>query len=111
MPELLGTFEQMVLLAVLDLGHEAYGREILRTVQHAAAPPRTVAAGAIYTTLDRAEQKGYLTSRLEPGTPARGGRARRFYQLTSEGAAALTETRRSLNKLWRGKEKLLEVLA
>lgn len=110
MGELLGTFEQIVLLAVANLGEDAYGRSVLRTVQDSVSKERQVAAGAVYATLDRVEAKGYLTSRIEPGTAVRGGRARRYYRLTAEGAAALTETRGVLEGMWRAKRKL-EVLA
>jgi len=108
MSELLGTFEQVVLLAVVALAEEAYGRSILRETQSEGFLNRAVAAGAVYATLDRLEQKGYLSSRLEPGTPERGGRARRFYRLTAAGAAALNETRRILDRTWHGKRARLE---
>lgn len=109
MSELLGTFEQIVLLAVLGLGEEAYGRAVLRTVQSVALNDRAVSAGAVYATLDRVEAKGLLSSRLEKGTPARGGRSRRFYKLTSTGAAALSEARRTLERMWQGRPWPLEV--
>ena len=109
MSELLGTFEQIVLLAVLGLENGAYGRAVLRDVQLAAQPERSTSAGAVYATLDRLETKGLLSSRLEEGTPERGGRARRFYRLTSAGAFALTEARITLEKLWHGKRWPLEV--
>lgn len=108
MAELLGTFEQMVLLAVAGLGEEAYGRSILRAVQEAMREVRSVAAGAIYSTLDRVERDGYVVSRLEAGTATRGGRARRYYRLTAEGAAVLTATRRALDRMWQGQRKVLE---
>lgn len=108
MAELLGTFEQIVLLAVLDLADDAYGRAILRAVEAALERDRAVAAGAIYSTLDRVEQKGLLTSRLEPGNPndgnpARGGRVRRYYRLTPQGITALNDARAALDQMWHGK--------
>ena len=106
MAELLGTFEQAVLLTVLRLGEEAYGRAVLRGVE--AALGRTVAAGAVYATLDRTEQKGLLSSRLAEGTAARSGRARRYYRLTAIGVAALNESRSALQRLWRGAKSPLE---
>lgn len=110
MAELLGTFEQIVMLAVLGLKDEAYGRAVLREVQSASQKGRSVSAGAVYATLDRVEAKGLLSSRIEPGTPARGGRPRRFYRLTPAGAAALTQARLMLEKLWHGKRWPLEVV-
>jgi DNA-binding PadR family transcriptional regulator len=105
--ELLGTFEQAVLLAVFKLAEEAYGRAILRGTQTALG--REVAAGAVYATLDRLEQKELLSSRLEEGTPQRGGRARRYYRLTAEGVHALNESKRALEKMWRGAKWPVEV--
>jgi PadR family transcriptional regulator, regulatory protein PadR len=105
----LGTFEQIVLLAVLGLDEEAYGRAVLRAVQSASGADRSISAGAIYATLDRVEAKGLVSSRIEEGTPARGGRARRFYRLTPAGASALTEARRTLQRMWQGKSWPLEV--
>jgi DNA-binding PadR family transcriptional regulator len=109
MAELLGTFEQIVLLAVLGLDEEAYGRAVLRAVQPASGDKRSISAGAVYATLDRVEAKGLLSSRIEQGTPARGGRARRFYRLTPMGASALNEARTALETMWLGKRWPLEV--
>jgi PadR family transcriptional regulator, regulatory protein PadR len=100
MADLLGTFEQAVLLAILRLGEDAYGRAILRQVQVSLG--RNVAAGAIYTTLDRLEQRGFIDSRLAPGTAIRGGRARRYYLVAAEGKRALLDARKTLTKMWQG---------
>jgi PadR family transcriptional regulator, regulatory protein PadR len=98
--ELLGTFEQAVLLAVVKLAGEAYGRGILRGVQ--SGLDREVAAGAVYATLDRLEQKGLVSSRLDEGTPVRNGRARRYYKLTASGVNALNESKAAMEQMWRG---------
>jgi DNA-binding PadR family transcriptional regulator len=98
MADLLGAFEQSILLAVWTLAQEAYGRAILRGVQ--SALERQVAAGAVYATLDRLEQKGFIASRLEEGTPVRAGRARRYYRLTAAGIKALNESRAALEHMW-----------
>ncbi len=100
MAELLGAFEQAVLLAVWRLADEAYGRAILRDV--GAGLNREIAAGAVYATLDRLEQKSLLSSRLDEGTPVRGGRARRYYRVTAAGAQALNESKAALEQLWDG---------
>jgi PadR family transcriptional regulator PadR len=101
----LGEFEQVVLLAVLRLGDEAYavsiGDEILRCTG------RTVSRGSIYITLDRLETKGHLKSRLADPTPERGGRAKRYYTLRPRALDALRETRRALVALWHGLESVL----
>ena len=107
MAELLGTFEQAVLLAVVTLGEEAYGRAILRGVQ--IALNREVAAGAVYATLDRVEQKGLIRSYLEEGTPVRGGRSRRYYRLSAAGVRALNESKTALEQMWQGAKWPLKV--
>jgi PadR family transcriptional regulator, regulatory protein PadR len=104
--ELLGAFEQAVLLAAWKLADEAYGRAILRGVQLALG--REIAAGAIYATLDRLEQKGLISSRLDEGTPVRGGRPRRYYQLTAGGISALNESKAALEQMWRAAKWPLE---
>ena len=79
MAEHLGIFEQAVLLSLVrrrtELGREGYGRAILQEVEHRLE--REIAAGAVYATLDRLEEKGFVSSRLAPGTAVRGGRPRR----------------------------------
>jgi DNA-binding PadR family transcriptional regulator len=97
---MLGVFEQAVLLAVVRLGEDAYGRAILSEVQERLK--RDVSAGAIQATLARLEQKGLLASRLGPGTEIRAGRPRRFYRLGPAGARALHEAHDAVSSLWRG---------
>jgi PadR family transcriptional regulator, regulatory protein PadR len=104
--DLLGTFEQAVLLAVWNLAGQAYGRAILRGTQ--SALDRQAAAGAVYATLDRLEQKGLVTSHVETGTPVRSGRARRYYQLTAAGIKALNDSKAALEQMWRGAKWPLE---
>jgi PadR family transcriptional regulator PadR len=98
--DILGSFEQAVLLAIVRLDDAAYGRAILKEV--AARLERDVAAGAVQTTLDRLERKGLVRSRLGSGTPVRDGRARRFYTVQAEGFHALNEARRTHDSVWRG---------
>jgi len=96
----LGAFEQAVLLTIVRLGDEAYGRAILRGVQDRLE--RDVAAGAVHATLERLERKRFLSSRLGPGTSVRGGRARRFYRLLPAGVRALNDARATTDRLWHG---------
>jgi PadR family transcriptional regulator PadR len=98
MADLLGTFEQAVLLAIYRLGSDAYGRAILNHVQESLL--RDVSAGSVYTTLDRLEVRGLVGSRLAEGTPARGGRARRYYTVSAEGMQALSDARQALTTMW-----------
>jgi PadR family transcriptional regulator PadR len=107
--DLLGAFEQAVLLAVWNLAEEAYGRAVLRAAQ--TVLNRQAAAGAVYATLDRLEQKGLIVSRLEEGTPVRAGRARRYYQLSAAGIKALNESKAALEQMWRGAKWPLEAKA
>jgi PadR family transcriptional regulator PadR len=100
MADVLGTFEQAVLLAVVRLDDAAYGRAILKEVQ--TRLDREVAAGAVHATLTRLEQKGFLVSRLGPGTEVRAGRPRRFYRVSPTGRRALNDARAVVDKLWRG---------
>ena len=110
MAEMLGTFEQVVLLAVVGLDDDAYGRAVLHAVQTALDRENAVSAGAVYSTLDRLEAKGMLSSQLEEGTVERAGRARRYFRLTAAGASALNNCRRTLDRMWRGKRSQIEVL-
>ena len=100
MADILGAFEQAVLLAIVRLGEDAYGRAVLKEVQ--VRLDRDVAAGAVHATLDRLENKGLVGSRLGTGTPIRSGRPRRFYRLRPRGFRALNETRAAVESLWRG---------
>jgi PadR family transcriptional regulator PadR len=97
--EVLGSFEQVVLLAVLRLGRDAYGRAILKEVQ---ARLKREVAGAVHVTLDRLERKGLVSSRLGSGTPVRDGRARRYYEVGAAGVRALNDAREALDNVWRG---------
>ena len=100
MADVLGTFEQAILLAVLRLGDDAYGRAIWNEVQ--ARLERDVSAGAVHATLVRLEQKHLLASRLGPGTEVRAGRPRRYYRLEPAGIRALNAARAAVNTLWSG---------
>lgn len=100
MADVLGAFEQAVLLAIVRLGENAYGRAILKEVQTRLA--REVAAGAVHATLERLESKSLIASRLGPGTLVRDGRARRFYRLQPKGQEALNSARATINSLWHG---------
>lgn len=100
MADVLGAFEQAVLLAVVKLGDGAYGRAILKEVQ--TRLEREVAAGAVHATLDRLERKGLVSSHLAAGTPVRDGRERRFFTIQPAGVRALNEARAAHEHLWRG---------
>jgi len=109
MADVIGQFEQAVLLALIRLGKDAYGRAILNEVQRHLN--RNVSAGAVYATLERLEGKGLATSTLAPGTAIRGGRARRYFVTTARGVRALNDARSITDSLWRGLAWPLKVRA
>jgi DNA-binding PadR family transcriptional regulator len=94
---LLTDFELMILLAILRVD-EAYGVPIAREIEGIAG--RSVMLGAVYTALDRLEDRGLVGSRLGEPTRERGGRARRYFRVTARGLRAVKETRRALESLW-----------
>jgi PadR family transcriptional regulator, regulatory protein PadR len=96
----LGEFEQVVLLAILRLGENAYGVSI--SAEITACTGREPAPGALYTTLDRLEDKGLVSSRLGDPTPQRGGRAKRYFAVNAKGRAAITRAQRSYRRLLEG---------
>jgi PadR family transcriptional regulator, regulatory protein PadR len=105
----LGEFEQIVLLAVLRLGDEAYGVTILTEI--AAKTGRNPAPGALYTTLHRMEDKGLITFRDGSPTPERGGRAKRFVVVTREGRTALASAQSAYRSLLDGLDLLTNPIA
>ena len=86
----IGSLELAALLAVARLGDDAYGLAVRSDL------------GAVYTTLQRLEDKGLLKSRSSDPLPIRGGRSRRHFTLTGAGARALREAERNAAALWAG---------
>jgi DNA-binding PadR family transcriptional regulator len=95
----LGEFELMLLLTVIHLGEDAYGVPISRELELARG--RNVSVGSVYAALERLEAKGLVESSLGDPTPERGGKAKRYFQITKEGLRQVRETRRVLTGLWR----------
>lgn len=93
----LGQFEEILLLAILRLGEQAYGARIRQMVE--GAMEKSVAIGAVYTTLDRLERKGYVSSWQGEPTPERGGRAKRYFQVEGVGEQALKDTSEARERL------------
>jgi DNA-binding PadR family transcriptional regulator len=102
----LGELEQQLLLVVLRLGNDAYANPIGETLADAAG--RTLSRGALYTALERLEQKGCLRSTMGEPLPERGGRPRRYFTVTGAGLRAVRQSRRVLLGLWDGLESKLE---
>jgi len=102
----LGEFEQMVLLSIMRLSSEAYGLAVKDELEAVAG--RSPSSGSLYTTLDRMEKKGLVVSSAGEATQERGGRPRRYVQVTPEGKALLVRSRSTLIALWDGLEGALE---
>lgn len=85
----LSDFEQLALTAVSLLGENAYGMTIHERMEGLASGKRIVSLGAVYTTLDRLQQKGYVKSHFGGATEERGGRSKRYFEITGAGARAL----------------------
>ncbi len=98
----LGEFEHLVMLALLRLGDDAYGVTILNTIEERAG--RSVSFGAVYSTLRRLARRGYVSSRLGEPEPVRGGRAKKFFELTDPGVRALQRSQARLAKMSEGLE-------
>lgn len=96
----LGEFEQTVLVTVARLRDKAYGVPIRKKLSELTG--KEVSVGAVYTTLDRLEEKGLVVSHRGDPTPERGGRAKRFFRITAPGLRALEEAREVKQRVWSG---------
>lgn len=104
--DLIGEFEQMVLLAILRLDDQAYGVPIVEEIEERTG--RRPADAAVYTVLHRLEVKGHVTSEMADASDERGGRRRRYYRLEPTGLAELRAARHRMLRLWEGLEDALE---
>ena len=96
----LGTLELSALLAVSRLGEGAYGLAVRHDLSERAG--RDYSVGAIYTTLQRLEDKGLLASYASDPLPVRGGRSRRHFRITGAGARAIRDAERQAESMWAG---------
>ena len=101
----LGEFEQLVMLAILRLSDEAYAVTITNEIEERTS--QRVSIGAVYTTLNRLEEKGFLSSHRGMSRPMRGGRPRRFYSVESDGMEAVQSTMAALRRMSSGLEPIL----
>ena len=104
--ESIGEFEQLVLLAILRLRPNAYGVPILHEITSRTG--RAVLRPAVYVALRRMQAKGWVSAREAEGDARRGGRARRFYDVTPEGMDRLRDARRALEQMWDGLGPVLD---
>jgi len=105
MPAYLGEFEQLVLLALLQLGREGYGISVRAELAERAG--RSVSLGTVYTTLLRLESKGLVAAHLGEPTPERGGRRKKHYAVTAPGRRALGRSLDALARMRRGLDAAL----
>ena len=102
--DLLTDLELMILLAVLRVGESAYGVTIAREIEETGG--RSVAIALVYSTLDRLQDRGLVTSWVGDPTPERGGRAKRFFEVTGKGIRQIKDTQAALTALWKGLPEL-----
>jgi DNA-binding PadR family transcriptional regulator len=102
----LGELEQLVLLAVLRLEDDAYGIAIQQEI--AAHADRYPSLGAVYSTLTRLEQKGYVSGRAGEPTPTRGGRRKKLYAVEAAGRRALQGSLSAIKALSQGLATVLK---
>lgn len=101
-----GEFEQMVLLALLHLGEEAYGVSVIEEIHRRTN--RDILRPAVYVALRRLEQKGLVESRLGQKRPERGGRARKHYSVTPAGMNVVRDARAAWLSMWDGLQPFLD---
>ena len=109
MPKTLGEFEQMILLALVRLGDDAYGASIRREIVERSG--RDTSAGAVYTVLDRLERAALVSSSVGEPTAERGGRRRKYYRIRPDGARLLHCARDQMNRMAEGLDGRLSSLA
>ena len=95
--ELLGSLEQIILLALMRLDGNAHGMIVRREIEKRTG--RNISIGAVYATLERLEAKGYVSSFTGEPTPQRGGRAKRLFRVQSAGKRALQISEQTIRSL------------
>ena len=109
MPKALGEFEQLILMALLHLGDNAYGVTIRGEINERTG--RTVAIGAVYTALARLLRNDYVSFRIGEPTSKRGGRRKKYYKIESPGVEALKRSYGVLFRMASGLERNLDPVA
>ena len=99
-------FELVVLLAVLGLGDDGYPLAIRDAIE--ARTRRAVSRAGVFITLERLEDKGFVTSRFGDPTPVRGGRAKRFFRATRAGIDAARRSVDQVTSMTAGLEGILK---
>jgi len=104
MRNFIGEFEEIVLLTVMLLGDGAYGVGIKKEIENRL--DRNVSIGALHTALQRMTDKGLVSSELGESTAERGGKRKRFFQVTPEGVKILERAKADRIKMWQSIPKL-----
>jgi PadR family transcriptional regulator, regulatory protein PadR len=94
---MLGEFEYLLITAAAGLGENAYGAAIREEIETTTG--RRCSIGALYTTIDRLEFKGLLTTWMGEATPQRGGRAKRMVRVTADGVRAAKEFYKAVTRI------------
>ncbi len=94
----LGELEELVLLTITALDDNAYGVSIQQELESRCN--RSISIGALHSTITRLEEKGFLKSWVGGATAERGGRSKRYYDMTHAGRKALTEAKSLRDQLW-----------
>jgi PadR family transcriptional regulator PadR len=94
----IGEFEELVLLTIAALDESAYGVSIKEDIEQRTG--RSISIGALHSTITRLEEKGLLKSQMGEPTQERGGRRKRYFQLTNQGKAALRNIKALRDELW-----------
>jgi PadR family transcriptional regulator, regulatory protein PadR len=94
----IGEFEELVLLTIAALDEKAYGVAIKEDIEQRT--DRSISIGALHSTITRLEEKGFIKSWLGDPTQERGGRRKRYFQLTNQGKAGLRNVKALRDELW-----------
>ena len=94
----LGEFQEVVLLSILILGNNAYGVSIQEEINERLN--RSISRGALHAALVRLEEKGFIRAKFGEASPVRGGRRKKFYQVTNSGREAVEQTRNLRESMW-----------
>lgn len=94
----IGELEELLLLAIASLMPEAYGFGIKVLILELAN--RDVNLSAVHAALYRLEEKGFIKSQFGATTSKRGGKRKKYFELTTAGVAVINSTRQVRNDLW-----------
>lgn len=103
----IGEFEELVMLTIASLDEDAYGVSVKNDIEKRAR--RTISIGALHSTLTRLEEKGFIVSRLGEPAQERGGRRKRFFELTQKGKASLRQIKELRDSLWKASQSTLSL--